>query len=333
MALLALTTVLAAACADPSGGATTTITLYNGQHAQTTDALVAAFEKESGVYVAVRSDSEDVLANQIITEGPSSPADVIYTENSPALETLQAKGLLAPVPATTLAAVPSQYNSPKGDWVGVSARVSVLVYNTTQLTPSQLPRSVMDLALPRWKGRLAIAQGETDMQPVVASIARTHGDAATTRWLQAIKANAGDNLYPNNEAVTAQVNSGQAAIGIINSYYWYRERAQVGPSHLHSAIATFAPGSAGTVIGVSGAGVLASSTHKAAARAFVAFMVSRQGQQIIAHSDSFEYPLGSGVTTAQPILPFSTLRPAPLTVAELGTGATAIALLQKANLA
>src|SRR3984885_5494363 len=62
-----------------------TITLYNGQHEQTTDALVKAFEKQTGVTVKVRSDDEDVLAQQIEQEGSHSPADVFYTENTPPL--------------------------------------------------------------------------------------------------------------------------------------------------------------------------------------------------------------------------------------------------------
>src|SRR5580693_7515517 len=60
-----------------------TITLYNGQHEQTTDALVKGFEKQTGVTVKVRSDDEDVLAQQIAQEGSHSPADVFYTENTP----------------------------------------------------------------------------------------------------------------------------------------------------------------------------------------------------------------------------------------------------------
>src|ERR1700689_4721393 len=78
--------LLASACSSSSGasgsGSPQTITLYNGQHEQTTNALVAAFEKKTGIHVKIRSDDEDVLANQIITEGSGSPADVIYTENS-----------------------------------------------------------------------------------------------------------------------------------------------------------------------------------------------------------------------------------------------------------
>ncbi len=82
---------------------------------------------------------------------------------------------------------------------------------------------------------------------------------------------------------------------------------------------------------MSGAGILASSKHKAAAQAFLSFIVSRQGQEIIAHSDSYEYPIGSGVTTAQPLMPWDQLQPAPLTISELGDGSQAIALEQQAR--
>ncbi len=129
----------AGAEAASAASSSTAITLYNGQHEQTTDQLVSAFERQTGIHVNVRSDDEDVLANQIVQEGSNTPADAFYTENSAPLELLQEKGLLAPLARSTLAAVPTQYSSPKGDWVGVSARVSVLIYNTGLLSPSQLP--------------------------------------------------------------------------------------------------------------------------------------------------------------------------------------------------
>jgi iron(III) transport system substrate-binding protein len=314
------------------GSSPNTITLYNGQHEQTTDALVARFEKTTGINVQVRNDDEGVLATQINAEGSNSPADVIYTENSPALEYLQGKGLLAPVKSSTLARTPSRYNSPQGDWVGVSARVSVLVYNTRLVSPAQLPTSVMQLADPSWKGKLALAPGETDFQPIVTSVARRYGEAAALRWLEALKSNAGGHVYPDNETVSDQVNRGQVAIGIINQYYWYRERAEIGAAAMHSAIAHFAPGDVGYVIDVSGAAVLRSSKHQAAAQKLLAFLVSAQGQEVVAHSDSFEYPIASGIRTAQPETPLDDLRPNPISVGALGDGATAISLLQKAQL-
>src|ERR1700746_384474 len=87
---------------DPPGS----ITLYSGQHEQTVNGLVTAFEKQTGITVNVRNDDEGTLANLIAVQGSHSPADVFYTENSPALEFLQQKGLLDPVQASTLARTP-----------------------------------------------------------------------------------------------------------------------------------------------------------------------------------------------------------------------------------
>jgi iron(III) transport system substrate-binding protein len=327
--------LVAAACSSSSASDSasgTTLTLYSGQHEQTTNALVAAFEKKTGITVKVRNDDEDVLANQILTEGSASPADLLFTENSPPLETLAEKGRLTPVDASTLAKVPSRYSSPQGKWVGVSARVSVMVYNTSALTKAELPSSVMDLADPKWKGKIGLAQGESDFFPIVVSIQKTYGTAAATTWLAAVKANAGSNVYPDNETLTNEVNQGHVELGVINHYYWYRQQAEVGAANTHSAIATFAPRDAGYIIDVSGAGIINTSPHKQADQEFLAFLVSKQGQEILAHSDSFEYPLGSGVTTAKPLQPFDTLQPAALTIAQLGDGSSATALLQQAGL-
>jgi iron(III) transport system substrate-binding protein len=181
-------------------------------------------------------------------------------------------------------------------------------------------------------GKLALAGSETDFQPIVTTVARTYGTAAALKWLNALKANAGSHIYPDNETIADEVNRGQAAIGIVNQYYWYRERAEIGASQMHSKIAYFAPHDVGYVLDVSGAAILKSSKHQAAAQKFLAYMNSAQGQEIIAHSESFEYPIGSGVKTAQPETPFTQLQPNPITSPQLGTGAEAIKLLQKAQL-
>ncbi len=324
--------VAGTAAATPAGASGAALTLYSGQHVQTTQALVNKFEQKTGITVNVRFDDEDVLADQIVAEGGHSPADVFFTENSPPLQYLASKHLLAPIKASTLAQTPSKYNSANGMWAGVSARVSVIVYNTSLLKPSQLPTSAMQLAQPQWKGKIAIAGGETDFQPIVTSVARTYGDAAALKWLEALKANAGNHQYPDNETIADEVNRGQVALGIVNQYYWYRERAEIGASNMHSAIAYFAPHNVGYVVDVSGAAILRSSSNQAEAQRFVAFITSAQGQEIIAHSDSFEYPIASGVTTAQHETPFNQLQPNPITIAQLGTGAEAIKLLQEAQL-
>jgi iron(III) transport system substrate-binding protein len=324
---------LVAACGSASGAPSAgSITLYSGQHEQTTQSLVTAFEQQSGIQVNVRYNDEDSFADEIVTEQSHPVADVFYTENSPALAYLQEKGLLAHVDAATLAKTPAKYNSAQGDWVGVSARVSVLIYNPSLISAADLPTSVLQLADPKYKGKLAFAAGETDFQPIVTSVARTYGDAAASSWLDGIKQNAGSHIYPDNETIADEVNRGAVAFGVVNQYYWYRMKAELGASSVHSQIAYFAPRDPGYVVDVSGAGVLKSAKNQAGAQKFLAFLVSKQGQEIIAHSISYEYPLDDGVRTTAPETPFGQLQPNSISVADLGDGSTAIALLQKAGL-
>ena len=327
-----------AACGSPANGPNT-ITLYNGQHLQTADQLISAFEKKTGINVVVRSDDEDVLADQIATEGSKSPADVFVTENSPPLESLQAKGLLAKVDAGTLSATPSRFSSPQGDWVGISARVSVLVFNPALISASQLPTQISQLAGKQYSGKLALAPGETDFQPIVTAYLRANGQAATISWLKAINSNASGHIYGDNETVVDKVNRGQAAFGIINQYYWFRLRAEIGANNIHSKLAFFAPRDPGYAVDVSGAGIMRSSKHQAAAQKFLAFLVSKQGQEIIGtpgqgagESLSFEFPIASGVTRKDGEPNFSQLRPYPMSIVQLGDGSQAVALLRQAGL-
>ncbi len=331
----ALACGLLAACGGSSGSADPSITLYSGQHEQTTNNLVTAFEKKTGITVNVRSDDEDTLADQIALQGSHSPADVFYTENSPPLESLQEKGLLARLPQSTLADTPAMYSSPQDDWVGVSARVSVLIYNPSLISASQLPTQLRQLADPRYQGKLAIAPQETDFQPIVTAYLKAYGRPATISWLKAVKANGAAHTYADNETIADEVNRGAVAFGIVNQYYWYRMQAEIGPANTHARITHFAPHDPGYVVDVSGAAVLKSSSHQAAAQKFVAFLVSKQGQEIIASpskSLSFEYPIASGVTTLSPETPFAQLQPYPITIADLGDGSTAIALMRAAGL-
>jgi iron(III) transport system substrate-binding protein len=324
--------VTLASCGTSSSESKGSITLYSGQHVQTTDSLIAGFEKQTGITVNLRSDDEDTLADQMVTEGSRSPADVFFTENSPVLQFLSDKGLLAPLASSTLARTPSKFNSPDGDWVGVSARVSVLIYDPKLIAKRQLPTSVLQLANPKYKGLLAMAPGETDVQPIITSVLHAYGHARALTWLEGVKANSTGHILANNESIADEVNRGEVAFGFVNQYYWWRLRAEIGASNVSSQIAYFAPHDPGYVIDVSGAAVLKSSSHKAMAQKFVAFLVSKEGQEIIAHSISFEYPIASGVTTMQPETPFNQLQPNAITIADLGTGSAAIALLHATGL-
>ena len=87
---------------------------------------------------------------------------------------------------------------------------------------------MLALADPKWKGKLALAPTETDFQPLVTAVAARYGKARAVKWLKALKSNASGHIYPDNETLVAQVNTGQAEIGVINHYYWYRLRDELG---------------------------------------------------------------------------------------------------------
>jgi iron(III) transport system substrate-binding protein len=308
-----------------------TLVLYNAQHEQTVDTLVAGFEKATGIQVKVHSGDGPEIANQIIQEGENSPADIFFTENSPEIAVLDEKGLLAPVDPKTLAAVPAKYSAPDGNWVGVLAREDVLAYNTKMISASQLPKSLMDLADPAWKGKVAIAPSDNDFLPLVNAVLVTKGHDATLAWLKGLKANA--QIFDDDEGVVAAVNRGAVATGIINNYYWARLHAELGDAKTQSAIYHFSNGDIGGLINISGAGVLKTSRDPADAQRFLAYLVAADTQKTLADNTVvFEYPLHPGVAPNPILKPFDELQPPDVSVAQLGDDAQVVNLLTEAGL-
>ncbi|OIK07787.1 extracellular solute-binding protein [Streptomyces monashensis] len=305
------------------------ITVYSGQHEQTVSALVKDFQARTGIKANVRSGDEAELANQILTEGPASPADVFFAENPPALTTLENKGLLAKVNSSTLAAVPSTDSSAESDWVGVSAREAAFVYDTGRLKAAQAPAGVKDLAGTAWRGKLGIAPSETDFTPIVTRMIKTEGQAGAKSWLEGLKANS--KVYGSNEDLVAAVNRGEVEAGVIDHYYWYRLRDEQGASHMQSALGYFKQGDPGALVDVSGAAVLSHGRHQAAAQAFLAYLTSKPAQQIIATSESYEYPLAAGVKNTKVSRPLTASGPVAQ-AGDLGDGKDALQLLQSVGL-
>jgi iron(III) transport system substrate-binding protein len=308
-----------------------TLTLYAAQHEQTVDLLTKAFTKETGIEVKVKNGEAPELASELVKEGASSPADVLFTENSPELELLSEKGLLAKVQPPTLASVPAAVSGPSGDWVGVLARENVLAYNKDMVKEADLPPSLLDLARPEWKGKLAIAPTDADFLPLVGAVASLKGRAAALDWLKGLKENAA--IFDDDEGVIAAVERGAAAAGIVNNYYWARLRMETGADKTKSAIHHFAGGDVGGLINVSGAAVLKSSRNQAAAQKFLAYLVSKPAQEMLSRLDiTFEYPLVPGVAANPALKPMSELSPPPITIKQIGDDRDAAALLREAGL-
>jgi iron(III) transport system substrate-binding protein len=325
MAILGVTGCGGAGAADAS------LVVYSGEHPQLTNALVQAFMRQTHIKVGVRSGDGIVLADQILQEGHSSPADVFLTENSPELMNLEDHNLLAKLPAPILGQLPPREQSPAGDWIGIALRVSSLAYDPARVSAAELPRSVLQLGQPAWKGKIAVAPTDSDFPPVVGAIVATYGKAAATRWLHGLKQDA--QIYQDEEAVVAAVNRGDVAAGLVNQYYWYRLRLELGRSGVHSKLYYFPNHDPGSIENIAGAAVLASSQHRAKARRLVQFISSPAGQRIVAGSYDLEYPARPGIAQNPALPPLRSISLAALSPASLGTDQTAVQLIEQAGLA
>jgi iron(III) transport system substrate-binding protein len=328
LALLALSALIAG-CGGT--GPKNSILLYNGQHPQLTSALVRAFERQTGIDVRVRTNDGIVLADQLLQEGKRSTADVYLTENSPELVTLDQHRLLGKLDAATLAEVPDRYNAPTGNWVALARRVSALAYDPRLVSASELPSSILQLAGPSWEGKVGLAPTDSDFAPLVGAIIATYGEKAAADWLAGLKR--GAQLYQSDEAVVAAVDRGDVATGIVNSYYWFRLRLELGAASTHSVLYYFPKRDVGSIVNISGAAVLVGAAHPSNAQRFLNFLVSKEGQEIIARGDDYEYPIRPGVAPNRALPALSTIAPAVLSPIKLGNDQPAARLIQESGLA
>jgi len=315
----------------PTVGQAETLILYSAQHPQTVKALAADFQAQTGITIKIRSGEGPALTAQLVVEGKASPADVYLASNSPELMQLEGKNMLSSVAPATLADIPAQFSSAKGQWVGVMARENVLVYNLKLARAETMPASLMDLADPGWKGRLAIAPSDGDFLPLVSAVLAVKGEAATLAWLKGLRTNA--QMFDDNEGVVAAVNRGSVAVGVINSYYWARLKTELGDKGMFSALHHFGHGDVGALVNVCGVGQLKSAKNSDAAQKFLAYLVSARAQTLFAtNSITYEYPLRRGVASSALLKPFKDLTPPALTVEQLGDNSQAARLLRTAGL-
>ena len=281
------------------------IVVYNAQHESLTRAWVEGFTRDTGIKVTVRNGSDSELANQIVQEGAASPADVFLTENSPAMVLVDNANLFAPVAAATLAQVSPAYRPTHGKWVGIAARSTVFVYNKDKLKPAGLPKSLLDLSAPDWKGRWGASPSGADFQAIVSALLATKGEAATLAWLKAMKQNA--IAYRGNGNVMKAVNAGQVDGGVIYHYYYFGDQAKTGENSKNVALYYFRHQDPGAFVSISGGGVLASRKHKDEAQAFLKWVTGKGGQEILRTGNSFEYAVGAGDASNPKLVPLADL--------------------------
>ncbi|WP_445570954.1 extracellular solute-binding protein [Pseudomonas sp. E102] len=303
------------------------LTLYNGQHKEVGDELAKAFEAKTGIHVNVRKGSSNQLASQVVEEGDRSPADVIYTEESPPLNKLGEQGLLAKIDDATLNVLPKDYVASNGSWMGVTARVRVVAYNPKLIDEKDLPKTVLDFAQPQWQGKVGFVPTSGAFQEQAVAIIKLHGKEAAEEWLTGLRAFG--KVYSNNMVALKAVENGEVATVLVNNYYWFALQREKG--QLDSKLHYFTGGDAGGLVTVSSAAALKSSKHPKEAQQLLAYMASEEGQRVITQT-SAEYPLHKGMTSDRGLKPFNELEPPKVTPADLGNAEEALELEREVGL-
>jgi iron(III) transport system substrate-binding protein len=280
--------------------------IYNAQHESLAKEWIDAFTRETGIKVTYRQGGDTELGNQLVAEGAASPADVFLTENSPAMAAVERAGLFADIGPEIVNQVPSQYRPSSGKWTGVAARATVFAYNKNLLKPDQLPRSLLDLQQPTWKGRWGAPPAKADFQAIVAALLQLKGEPATSQWLTAMKADA--KIYSDNIATLKAVNSGEVAGGVIYHYYWFRDQAKTKEISNNTALHYFRNQDPGAFVSLSGGGVLKSSKKQDQAQQFLRFITGKAGQEVLEKGTSFEYTVASGVPANPALVPLDELQ-------------------------
>ena len=267
------------------------LVVYSGRAERLIKPVLDEFQSKSGIQIELLSSGTTELVNRLQAEGDHTPADVFLTNDAGSLEHARELKLLRPMNMREVErAIPSQFRASDNSWIGLSGRFWIVVYNTTLVKPDQI-KSLLDLAQPEWKDKIAIPNsGSEYLQAGVSVIKATYGDDRTTQFLKGLKTNAGSQVYQKSSQIVEAVAKGQVAVGIVNHYYIYRHLAAQPTAPIAALMPDQQEGGMGAIMNVSGIGVTRASKHVDSAKVLIDFLVAQAGQKLFADLDK-EYPL------------------------------------------
>jgi iron(III) transport system substrate-binding protein len=325
--------MLATGLAACSGEPDKDITVYSGRTESLVQPLIDEFTKKTGVTVQVRYGTTAQTAAQLQEEGGKSPADVFLSQDAGALGAVSKAGLLAKLPDEVLNKVAPTYRSKAGEWVGVTGRLRVFAYNADLVQEADLPKSVLDVTGPQWRGKLGVAPTNASFQTFVTALRLQHGEAKAKEFLDAVKAN-DPQIRNNNIVIVGEINDGKLAAGLVNHYYLFEKAAELGvsPDQLKVKLHYFGDGDTGGLLNVSGVGVLKKGADSPKVRQFLDYLLGVEGQTHFANK-TFEYPLIAGVPTAPGLPDLATLKAPAIDLNDLDTLARSVEMIKAAGLA
>jgi iron(III) transport system substrate-binding protein len=300
-----------------SAPATDKLTIYSGRSERLIKPVLDAFTANTGIQIELLSSGTTELVNRLKAEGDRTSADLLITNDAGSLELARTAGLLRPLNMREVdRAIPAQFRAPDNAWVGLSGRFWIVVYNTTMVKPDQV-KSLLDLADPKWKDKIAIPNsGSEYLQAGVSVIRATQGDEKTRQFLQGLKTNADGQVYQKSSQIVDAVAKGQVALGIVNHYYVYRHLAAQPGAPIAVLMPDQQEGGMGAIMNVAGVGIVKSTKHLDSAKLLVEFLVAQAGQKLFADLDK-EYPLHPDVKADPALVERKSFRAAQVPLTKL----------------
>ena len=181
---------------------------------------------------------------------------------------MQKKGFLAPYKSPYAAVYSEGFKDPNGYWTDLYDNLIVTAYNTNRVKRDELPKRWEDLLHSRWKGRMVLDQNEDRW---FANMLHFMGEKKGLEFMQSL-AKQEVAIRSGRSLITQLLSAGEFDLQIVA--YWYRphlmkkQGAPVDWLGLEPAILALHPIS-----------VVEKSPHPNAARLFIDFALSDEGQK------------------------------------------------------
>jgi iron(III) transport system substrate-binding protein len=293
LALLALSLI---GCFQPAGPE---VVVYAALDREFSEPVLIGFSKATGVRVLPKYDDESTktvgLTNVIIQESSRPRCDVFW--NNEILNTLrlEQKGLLETYQPPSAAEYPEMYRSPAGTWHGFAGRARVLIVNTNLVKEEDRPKSIYDLADPKWKGKVGIARpvaGTTASHAAV--LFAVLGEDQAKEFFRSLRAN-DIQILGGNKQVAQACSAGQIAFGLTDTDDAIIEVERASPVTI--AYPDRAHNQLGTLFIPNTLAVIRACPHPAAAKQLVDFLLSPPVEEQLALCPSAQIPLNPRVKT------------------------------------
>jgi len=311
--IAALMVVVAAWISGCSGReAPPTVVVYVSADDHIARQLIQRFEDQTGIDVKMVGDTEvkktTGLVQRLRNERDHPQADVFWSSEIFQTIELADDGVLASYTSEETADWPRRRRDADRRWYAFAARARVIVYSPRRVAPDEVPRTWMDLADPRWKDRIAMADprfGTTGghLGAAAAYWDLFEEDGFFERVFLAGLARNGVKLLPSGNAGTVRaVISGEADLGLTDTDDVWAARAQghqvelAYPRHHRNSNAS----GGGTLLIPNTIALIAGCPHPEAGGRFIDFMLSEDAERMLAESVSHNIPLRSDLADAYP---------------------------------